>query len=227
MSRRREGVNGCQYTILRDNVLTPPTLLLAPPQSLTPPPFLPCPSSLQLLGLTLLQKGTKPTEITPLTSFKMKKPGQLKLTMMGTPESSIFVDPSDMDVLPDVVDDFDSEWNAGTEKWFESIRNDVKLREYIDKTDVHFINPLRNNREGGRYPLCVLDLDHTLMDFSRRVVAERGEEGVGMVKRPFMDEFLISVYRDYDIVGEIRSEQQRRRQALTLPIDAVLLTPLS
>lgn len=34
--------------------------------------------------------------------------------LMGTPEEQIFVDPSDRDDLPDVVDDFDLDFNAGS-----------------------------------------------------------------------------------------------------------------
>jgi ubiquitin-like domain-containing CTD phosphatase 1 len=34
--------------------------------------------------------------------------------LMGTPEEQIFVDPSDRDDLPDVIDDFDLDFNAGS-----------------------------------------------------------------------------------------------------------------
>jgi ubiquitin-like domain-containing CTD phosphatase 1 len=35
--------------------------------------------------------------------------------LMGTPEEAIFIDPSDRDDLPDVVDDFDLDFNAGSD----------------------------------------------------------------------------------------------------------------
>ena len=34
--------------------------------------------------------------------------------LMGTPEEKIFVDPGDRDDLPDVIDDFDLDFNAGS-----------------------------------------------------------------------------------------------------------------
>ncbi|GMH55282.1 hypothetical protein TrRE_jg11646, partial [Triparma retinervis] len=46
--------------------------------------------------------------------------------MMGTPEADIFVDPADMDELPDVIDDFDSEFNAGSKGWMEQFENQQK-----------------------------------------------------------------------------------------------------
>jgi ubiquitin-like domain-containing CTD phosphatase 1 len=36
---------------------------------------------------------------------------------MGTPEEDIFVDPSERDDLPDVLDDFGLEFNAGSDEW--------------------------------------------------------------------------------------------------------------
>jgi TFIIF-interacting CTD phosphatase-like protein len=62
-----------------------------------------------------------------------------------------------------------------------------KLRESIQKTEVHFIN---EPRKGKR--LLVLDLDHCLLHFSRTLAEEgRNEE----LKRPFMDEFLEATYK--------------------------------
>ena len=36
--------------------------------------------------------------------------------LMGTPEEHIFVDPHEKDDLPDVIDDFDLDFNAGSEE---------------------------------------------------------------------------------------------------------------
>lgn len=36
--------------------------------------------------------------------------------LMGTPEEQIFVDPSDKADLPDIIDDFDLDFNAGSEE---------------------------------------------------------------------------------------------------------------
>jgi TFIIF-interacting CTD phosphatase-like protein len=59
-------------------------------------------------------------------------------------------------------------------------------------------------REGK--PLLVLDLDHTLLDFSSRTLQRDNathQVGAGMaaaMKRPYMDEFLTSAYKNYDLV---------------------------
>lgn len=55
-------------------------------------------------------------------------------------------------------------------------------------------------------PLLVLDLDHTLLDFSSRTLQQDmsthqvGNGSAALMKRPFMDEFLCSAYRQYDLV---------------------------
>jgi len=52
----------------------------------------------------------------------------------------------------------------------------------------------------------VLDLDHTLLDFSSKSIMRDtsthrvGDGSVVKMKRPFMDEFLTSAYRNYDLV---------------------------
>lgn len=59
-------------------------------------------------------------------------------------------------------------------------------------------------REGK--PLLVLDLDHTLLDFSSRTMLadtstqRLGDGSAAQMKRPYMDEFLTSAYRQYDLV---------------------------
>ena len=59
-------------------------------------------------------------------------------------------------------------------------------------------------------PLLVLDLDHTLLDFSARTLRENAhsEHSIGTdddtvanhLKRPYMDEFLTWTYKYYDLV---------------------------
>jgi ubiquitin-like domain-containing CTD phosphatase 1 len=44
--------------------------------------------------------------------------------LMGTPEEAIFIDPSDRDDLPDVVDDFDLDFNAGSDGKFSVLSGD-------------------------------------------------------------------------------------------------------
>ena len=54
-------------------------------------------------------------------------------------------------------------------------------------------------------PLLVLDLDHTLLDFSSKrihqaVTHEMEISTVAAMKRPHMDQFLTSTYQNYDLV---------------------------
>ena len=45
-----------------------------------------------------------------------KKSNAFQFILMGTPEEHIFVDPHEKDDLPDVIDDFDLDFNAGSEE---------------------------------------------------------------------------------------------------------------
>lgn len=69
--------------------------------------------------------------------------------------------------------------------------NDVamKLEKTIARTSIQYINAPRKKKG-----LLVLDLDHTLMDFSCR-----SEFTTEMLKRPYMDYFLTTAYAYYDI----------------------------
>ena len=57
---------------------------------------------------------------TPLSELKVKgnKGGTVvhQFILMGTPEEQIFVDPSEKEDLPDIIDDFDLDFNAGSEE---------------------------------------------------------------------------------------------------------------
>jgi len=113
---------------------------------------------------------------------------------MGTPEAEIFVDPSDMDSLPDVIDDFELEYNAGSDEWVRSVSNSTNLQKFTDSTELWLMNDLREGK-----PLLVLDLDHTLLDFSSKALqgsnASNGDTVAASLKRPFMDAFLQQCYR--------------------------------
>jgi ubiquitin-like domain-containing CTD phosphatase 1 len=121
--------------------------------------------------------------------------------LMGTPEEKIFVDPSLRDDLPDVVDDFDLDFNAGSHLWLQHKANEDNLKKFTDATEVFIMNEPRPGK-----PLLVLDLDHTLLDFSSKTLQRDGAThvvGQGMaaaMKRPYMDDFLTKTYQHYDIV---------------------------
>mmetsp|Transcript_2672 Transcript_2672/g.3778 ORF Transcript_2672/g.3778 Transcript_2672/m.3778 type:complete len:272 (+) Transcript_2672:1-816(+) len=119
---------------------------------------------------------------------------------MGTPEEKIFVDPSDRDDLPDVIDDFNFDFNAGSDEWEVAKDTQVKLEKFTIKTEINMMNEPRLSK-----PLMVLDLDHTLLDFSSKTLQRAstsvvGDDAAAILKRPFMDEFLVAAYKNYDLV---------------------------
>ena len=65
----------------------------------------------------------------------------------------------------------------------------LRLQRLASRTEILFINQPRRNTK-----LLVLDLDHTLMDFSCRF-----DYMVEHLKRPFLDAFLAQSYLYYDI----------------------------
>lgn len=75
----------------------------------------------KLIGLAL-KAGGKVTDETLVKELKVKASKKKsdngvivhEFIMMGTKEEEIFVDPGDKDDLPDVVDDFDLDFNAGS-----------------------------------------------------------------------------------------------------------------
>lgn len=121
--------------------------------------------------------------------------------LMGTVEKDIFIDPSDKDDLPDVIDDFDLDFNAGSSEWLQHVANGENLKKFTEHTSVHIIAPPRDKK-----PLLVLDLDHTLLDFSRKrleqdsMTHEVGQGSAASMKRPYMDSFLVEAYKHYDLV---------------------------
>ena len=78
------------------------------------------PKRQKLIGL----KGTKGSVVgddTPLSDLKSKgnnSGGTVvhQFILMGTPEEKIFVDPSEKAGLPDIIDDFDLDFNAGSDE---------------------------------------------------------------------------------------------------------------
>lgn len=85
--------------------------------------------------------------------------------MMGTKEENIFVDPNDKDDLPEVIDDFDLDFNAGSSEWLQHVANGENLKKFTESTTVHIMSEPRPGK-----PLLVLDLDHTLLDFNSKAL---------------------------------------------------------
>lgn len=115
--------------------------------------------------------------------------------LMGTPEEEIFIDPHHRDDLPDVVDDFDLDFNAGSAEWYQHVANGENLKKFTEHTQIHIMHHPRPGM-----PLLVLDLDHTLLDFSSKILLTRHDADPGTMKRPHMDAFLTQCYQHYDLV---------------------------
>ena len=79
------------------------------------------PKRQKLIGLKGQRKGSTVDDDTPLSDLKVKGGNNVaavvhQFILMGTPEERIFVDPSEKEDLPDIIDDFDVDFNAGTEE---------------------------------------------------------------------------------------------------------------
>ena len=189
------------------------------------------PKRQKLVGLAARTGGTKGVnDELPLSELQIKgrQPAAVdrivshSCILMGTPEEKIFVDPGDRDDLPDVIDDFELDFTAGSDEWMQHAANEANLRDFTEKTLVHIMNPPRDGK-----PLLVLDLDHTLMDFSSQGLQQQQQQqqpplpnssgavppnllsagrephhhdAAATMKRPFMNEFLTTCYRHYDLV---------------------------
>mmetsp|Transcript_25705 Transcript_25705/g.51145 ORF Transcript_25705/g.51145 Transcript_25705/m.51145 type:complete len:379 (+) Transcript_25705:64-1200(+) len=118
----------------------------------------------------------------------------LQFLLVGTVEAAIFVDPSDRSDLPEVLDDFDVDYAAGSDLWERHAADAANLTAFTASTAVHVMHEPRVG-----LPLLVLDLDHTLLDFSREL-ASRDDASAEALKRPGMDGFLARAYLKYDLV---------------------------
>ena len=141
--------------------------------------------------------------------------------LMGTPESELFIDPdgyggvdNDGGGGDNVVNDFDLDFNMSSSEWKEHFVNRKNLLKFTTSTEVHIMNPPRKGKK-----LMVLDLDHTLLDFSSKKIVNTAanntasstsiannnttlttQETINQMKRPYMDEFLAQMYQHYDLV---------------------------
>ncbi|KAL0918948.1 hypothetical protein M5K25_010998 [Dendrobium thyrsiflorum] len=118
-----------------------------------------------------------------LSQFNLKP--SIKMTMIGTVEDDIIIDQLDS---PEIVDDFE----LGQDEIVDVKDKDVnkqKLRRRISQYKIKLRNPCREGKK-----LLVLDIDYTLFD--HRSPAESPLE----LMRPYLHEFLSSVYAEYDII---------------------------
>ena len=114
------------------------------------------------------------------------RPG-FKLMLMGSREEDIAEVSHAPKDMPDVVNDLDIE-----EEEVEIENAEVYLSKIQKRIDHYIIVELNPLREGKK--LLVLDIDYTLFD--HRSTAETGVE----LMRPYLHEFLMQAYKEYDIV---------------------------
>lgn len=141
------------------------------------------PERQKLLNLKL--KGKTPEDGCQLSTLKLKQ--GFKVMMMGSLEEDIADASGPPEDIPDVVNDLDIE-----DEVIPSECREVYLAKIERRIKEYRINVLNEPRPGKK--LLVLDVDYTLYD--HRSSAETGYE----LMRPFLHEFLISAYQDYDIV---------------------------
>ncbi|XP_050376567.1 ubiquitin-like domain-containing CTD phosphatase [Argentina anserina] len=132
----------------------------------------------------------------------------VKLTMIGTIEDDIIVDPVDS---PDVVDDFELGQDEAVDIKHNHLNNQ-KLRRRIDQYKIELKNPCRQGKK-----LLVLDIDYTLFD--HRSTAENPVQ----LMRPYLHEFLTAAYTQYDIM--IWSATSMKRVELKMGQLGVLNSP--
>ncbi|CAI0375351.1 unnamed protein product [Linum tenue] len=109
----------------------------------------------------------------------------LKMTMIGTVEDDIIVDPVDD---PEIVDDFELGQDEAVEIKDKEV-NKMKLKRRVDQYKIKLRNPCRVGKK-----LLVLDIDYTLFD--HRSTAENPMQ----LMRPYLHEFLTAAYTEYDIM---------------------------
>ncbi|XP_054803059.1 ubiquitin-like domain-containing CTD phosphatase [Prosopis cineraria] len=109
----------------------------------------------------------------------------LKMTMIGTTEEDIIVDPVES---PEIVDDFELGQEEAVDIKDMEV-NKQKLKRRVNQYKFELRNPCRKGKK-----LLVLDIDYTLFD--HRSTAENPLE----LMRPHLHEFLTSVYSEYDIM---------------------------
>lgn len=109
----------------------------------------------------------------------------IKFSMIGTPEVELdtmkTMEQSSMR-QNQVLNDFELDFTPSTVEW-------INFEKHVKQTTIFFINQPRINKK-----LLVLDLDHTLLDFSSKEVIS-----VDDMKRPYLDVFLSTIYPYYDI----------------------------
>lgn len=128
--------------------------------------------------------GNKLADDTVLLS-QLPLKSSLKMTMIGTVEDEIIVDPVDS---PEIIDDFELGQEEAVDIKDKEV-NKQKLRRRLSQYKIKLRNPCREGKK-----LLVLDIDYTLFD--HRSTAENPLQ----LMRPYLHEFLTAAYAEYDIM---------------------------
>jgi ubiquitin-like domain-containing CTD phosphatase 1 len=147
-------------------------------------------SNIKLFGLTpATANGTTVSDHEIfLIQFQNKiKKNKLSVTVMGTPDEELqqmetHQKSSLESIGTTIFNDFGHNFTPATPEWHQ-------LKEFTTNLEINFIHQPRHG-----YKLLVLDLDHTILDFSSKMEITPHE-----MKRPYMDYFLQEIYQHYDI----------------------------
>ena len=139
--------------------------------------------------LMLKTKAGKPATDSTFVGDLLLKPG-MKVLMLGTAEETIQALKAEAEVAPHIQDDFDLDERGLSEAQPFAQRPEIleRLDRRIASVEPKVLNPPRIGKK-----LLVLDIDYTIFDLGS--AAERPEE----LARPYLHEFLSSVYQHYDI----------------------------
>lgn len=148
------------------------------------------PDRQKLMGLKLKASGVI-TNTTTMDELNLSS----KIMLMGTPEESITELNSSKAVQPDLSEGQEEEQQDTT--WIEDPdtvpldkREEVRIK--LERRVKTYQGKILNEPRPGK-KLLVLDIDYTLFD--HRSPAETGAE----LTRPYLHEFLTTVYEHYDI----------------------------
>ncbi|KAI0032824.1 HAD-like domain-containing protein [Vararia minispora EC-137] len=149
------------------------------------------PERQKILGLV---KGKLPPEDARIGDLNLVS-GK-KFNLVGTPEGAEIKDPSQLEFLPDVINDLDVDLSTdpvAAAAYVNDQRNKRKVKEATDalRGQVNLINPLRPGKR-----LLVLDIDYTIVDTKPLT---SGALPATECARPGLHDFLTAVYEDYDI----------------------------
>jgi ubiquitin-like domain-containing CTD phosphatase 1 len=97
------------------------------------------------------------------------KNGVIKITLIGTPDEEIAKFQEKVLESSTVFNDFSHGYSPATKEW-------QQLQEFSEKTSINFINEPRAGKK-----LLVLDLDHTLLDFSSKEEIQPSEMKVNVL----------------------------------------------